>query len=187
MSYTSDYNSRPTIEVDDYGDAMSNHRDSLDSTHNLANRTPFYASSSSSSTDMNARLAERTSPNAALIYPLAADKSHTSVCSTATATPIPSRTASPLYLQDDTGSACSSDSDENELESRLLHDQHRRNFPFANAPQWWTGSPSRRRRRGRWERGPWRLAFRRYVLPFIPKTPLTIVRALCSPVPLCCN
>lgn len=179
MSYTSDYNSRPAITVDDYGDALSTHRDSLDATRSLANRTPFYASSSSSSTEMNAHLADRASQNPALIYPLAANKSNPSVCSTATATPIPSRTASPLYMQDDTASTCSSDTDdENELEARLLPDTHRRSFSLANAPRWWTGGSSRRRRRDVFERGTWRWAFRKYILPFIPKTPLTILFTL---------
>lgn len=182
MSFTNDYShaySRPTIQVDDYGDALNTHGDSLDATRSIANRTPFYASSSSSSTEMDANRADRATPHPALIYPLAADKSNTSICSTATATPIPSRTASPLYMQDDAGSTCSSDSeDENELEAQLLPDSHRRSFSITltGAPRWWTGGPSRRRRRDVLEYGTWRWAFRNYILPFIPKTPLTIVR-----------
>lgn len=183
MSFTPDFNQsypRPAIQVDDYGDALNAHGDSLDTTRSLATRTPFYASSSSSSTEMNANRADRPSPNAALIYPLAVNKSNPSICSTATATPIPSRTASPLYMQDDAGSTYSSDTDEeNELESRLLPDSHRRTFSLTNAPRWWTGGlggSSRRRRRDVLEYGTWRWAFRTYILPFIPKTPLTIVR-----------
>jgi hypothetical protein len=177
MNFTSDHNSRPTVQVDDYGDALNAAGDTLDTPHSLANRTPFYASSSSSSTEMNSQRADRPSAHL-FIYPVAANRSTPSVCSTttATATPIPSRTASPLYMQEDAGSSCSSDSDEeNELESRLLPDSHRRNFSLTNAPRWWTGAPSKRRRRDLLERGTWRWAFRNYVLPFIPQTPLTIV------------
>ena len=180
MSFTSDYNSRPTIQVDDFGDAVNTAADAPDTPRSLANRTPFYASSSSSSTEMNSHRADRPSQQT-LIYPLTANRSNPSVCSTATATPIPSRTASPLYLQEDVASSCSSDTDDdNELEARLLPDSHRRSFSFTmtNAPRWWTGMPSRRRRRDILEHGTWRWAFRNYVLPFIPKTPLTIVRML---------
>ena len=177
MSFHNDYPySRPAIQVDDYSDAPANQRDSIDS-RSLANRTPFYASSSSSSTEMNANLADRVSVHPALIYPATANRSSPSVASTATATPIPSRAASPLYIQDDTGSTCSSDTDdENELESRLLPDSHRRSFSLTSAPRWWTSGPSRRRRRDVLEYGTWRWAFKHYILPFIPKTPLTIVR-----------
>lgn len=179
MSFTSDYNSRPTIQVDDFGEALNQPGDAPDTPRSLANRTPFYASSSSSSTEMNVHRADRPSPHP-LIYPLAANRSTPSVCSTATATPIPSRTASPLYMQEDAASSCTSDSeeDDNELESRLLPDSHRRSYSLTNVPRWWTGTPSRRRKRDMSEPGTWKWAFRHWVLPFIPKTPLTIVCTL---------
>ena len=145
----------------------------------LANRTPFFASSSSSSTELNSLRGERPSSRG-LLYPIAANHSLPSVCSTASVTPTPSRTASPLYVQDDCISSCSSDSEESELESALLSDAHRRRYSFSETPRWWTtGTPRRRRRAFHWF-GAIRWAFRRFVLPFIPKTPLTIVRPTLS-------
>lgn len=179
MSFTSDYDaaySRPSIQVDDYGDSPN--KDSLDASRSLANRTPFYASSSSSSTEMTAHRSDKPAAST-YMYPAAANKSNPSLASTATATPIPSRTASPLYSQDEAASSCSSDSEDSEADAALLRDSHRRTFSLTDAPRWWSDGPPRRRRRDTFW-GLWKWAFRRYVFPFIPKTPLTIVRTTTS-------
>ena len=177
----------PTLQVDDfdvidvaYDPAPDNNQQQQQpapADHGLANRTPFLASSSTSSTELNSLRTDRPSTRA-LLFPVAANHSAPSVCSTASATPVPSRTASPLYVQDDCASSCSSDSEESELESTLLRETHRRRYSYSDGtPRWWTSGPTRRRRRTlRWL-GAARWGFRRFVLPFIPKTPLTIVRA----------
>lgn len=176
-------NNPPTVQVDDYDpeadptNAFPTPSDNVSTPtdHGLASRTPFFASSSSSSTELNALRADRPAPRA-LLYPVAQNASAQSVCSSASATPVPSRTPSPLYVQDDCVSTCSSDSEESELESSLLHEMHRRRYSYSDSPRWWTSGPIRRRRRGLHWVGALRWAFRRFVLPFIPKTPLTIVR-----------
>lgn len=171
-------NPPPTVQVDDYDEGtFADPESSLTADRGLANRTPFFASSSSSSTELNSLRAERPSTRP-LLYPATLNHSVPSVCSTASATPVPSRTASPLYTQDDCASSCSSDSEDSELESALLHDVHRRRYSLTETPRWWTTGPPRRRRRGLSWLGTTRWAFRRFVLPFIPKTPLTIVRLL---------
>ena len=173
---------QPALQVDDY-DAEANvyaadQAPLAPTDHGLANRTPFFASSSSSSTELNSMRTERPSSRT-LLYPVATNPSlPSSVCSTASATPVPSRTASPLYVQDDCGSSCSSDSEDSESESTLLQEMHRRRFSYSETPRWWTTGPPRRRRRGLHWVGALRWAFRRFLLPFIPKTPLTIVRVV---------
>ena len=162
-----DYKPVPDIQVDDDPDGFNN---------GLASRTPFFASSSSSSTELNSLRTERPSARP-LLYPTAVNHSLPSVCSTASATPVPSRTGSPLYGQDDCASSCSSDSEDSELEAALLQESHRRRYSLAETPRWWTTGPPRRRRRSLSWLGASRWAFRRFLLPFVPKTPLTIVRA----------
>jgi len=170
--YASSYN-RPSIQVEDCDEeAFSNTSGGLASP-SLANRTPFYASSSSSSTDLNSQRAGVPPPRNHL-YPSTCNHSTASLCSTASNTPIPSRAASPLYSNDDDVSTCSSDGEENELESSLLRETHGRSFSLSEVPRWWVDGPSRRRQRG----PSWYRLFRRYVLPFIPKTPLTIIFTL---------
>ncbi len=180
MTFASDQclppNSRPSVHVDDHDDgAFSQTEGAGNSDRGLAARMPFFASSSSSSTELNSQVAERPSSRT-LLYPHTPNYSNPSLCSTVTVTPMPSRTTSPLYAQDDSASSCSSDSEEGELESSLLHESHRRSFSLTETPRWWANGPSRRRRRDLSWLGTCRWGFRRFVLPFIPKTPLTIVR-----------
>lgn len=173
-NYTAPY-SRTSSQLDDYDDsAHLNAETTQDSPRNLATRTPFYASSSSSSTELNSQRANRP-PSRTLLYPVTANQYTPSHTSTASATPEASRAASPLYVQEDDASTCSSDGEDTELESSLLHDSHRRSFSLTDTPRWWLDGPSRRRRR----EPSWYRAFKRTFLPFVPKTPLTIVRRPC--------
>lgn len=168
-SYVQPY-TRPSIQVEDCDDATYLNPEAVQDA--ARSRTPFYASSSSSSTELNSQRANRP-PSRSLLYSAMANQSTASVCSTASATPIPSRAASPLYTQDDDASSCSSDGEENELESSLLGDGHRRSYSLQEAPRWWKDRSLRRRRRGPW----WYREMKRVFCPFVPKTPLTIVRS----------
>ncbi|KAI0348596.1 hypothetical protein BDW22DRAFT_107257 [Trametopsis cervina] len=164
----------PTIQIDD-SDSSNNLEGAQDGTPpSLANRTPFYASSSSSSTELNSQRANRPS-STNLLYPPTYNQSAVSLCSTASNTPVPSRSASPLYVHDEEAtSSCSSDGDDYEMESSsFLRDVHKRSFSLSEVPRWWTEGPIRRRRRLSWYR-----LFRKYILPFVPKTPLTIIFTL---------
>lgn len=159
----------PTVVVEG-NDPPYHTADGAQDTANLASRTPFYASMSSSSQDLNAQRSTRLAP-ANLLYPPTYNQSTASLCSTASNTPVPSRPTSPLYSHDDETSSCSSEGEDNELESTsFLRNLHKRSLSLSEVPRWWTDGPLKRRRRLSWYR-----LFRRYILPFIPKTPLTIV------------
>ncbi|TFK57099.1 hypothetical protein OE88DRAFT_1619715 [Heliocybe sulcata] len=107
-----------------------------------------------------------------------------SVCSTATSTPLPSRSASPLphFLASGSSSACTSDSESEPYESTS---------PLLNGPRgpwwredrrrWWMfGAPTRRRRRrgfSWWRR--LKRGVRKIVQhPFFPSQPITIILTL---------
>ena len=151
-----------TVLVEDFSN--DNPQDSL------ANRAPFYASTSSSSTELNTQRSNRLA-SSNLLYPPTYNQSTVSPCSSASNTPVPSRAPSPLHVHDDDVSTCSSEDEDAELESSsFLRNLRKRSVSLTEVPRWrWDGI--RRRRRLSWYR-----LFRRYVLPFIPKTPLTIVR-----------
>lgn len=170
-SYAQPY-TRPSIQVEDCDDTANAEAGQDAPPRSVAIRTPFYASSSSSSTELNSQRANRPSSRN-MLYPAAVNQSTPSLCSTASVTPLPSRTASPLYAQDDDVSSCSSDTEENELESSLLGETHRRSFSMSEPPRWWRDRSPRRRRRPWWYK-----EFQRVICPFIPKTPFTIVRTL---------
>jgi hypothetical protein len=174
--YVSPY-TQPTVLIQSPNDTPDNIQDAT----SLASRAPFYASSSSS--ELNAqRSARLAAPH--LLYPPSCNQSTTSVCSTASNTPAPSRPTSPSYTQDDEASSCSSESEENELDSSVfLRSLHRQRVSVTNdVPRWWWDGPLRRRRRFSWYR-----LFRRYILPFIPKTPLTIVSDAILLYSRCCQ
>lgn len=146
--------------------------------------------------DFNARAVPRRSSERSRLYPPSARDATSSVCSTATNTPVPSRAPSPPPFYYSGTSSCSSDS-ESEPDSPLLGPTRRRqSWRESERPRWWSlpfgsGSssvnvtePWRRRRQWRDLKGILRSCkriFRRMVRhPFFPKTPVTIVRLVPS-------
>ncbi|TCD71562.1 hypothetical protein EIP91_008943 [Steccherinum ochraceum] len=165
----------PYSDTDDAAAAHANR-------YQLSARTPFPASTSSPNGFALPR-------NQNLLYPHGSEYTRSNVnlspCSTASATPNPSRSSSPapLYFQ---SSSCSSGEDSDpEPESPLLLGASlgRRR---EEAPRWWqvttASSTSRRRRRRRdaasWVRTAKRVTRKLVRLPFVPKTPLTIILTL---------
>ncbi len=136
------------------------------------------------------------------LYPPSAGEATLSPCSTATNTPLPSRSSSPLPFYYSGTSSCSSDS-ESEPGSPLLGTPRRSRawrdgerprswlFPFASTSRSRSGSaggdpPEPWRQRRRWRDVIWGMrSFKRLVRrlirhPFFPKTPVTIVRPIRS-------
>ena len=142
----------------------------------LTSRTPFVASTSSpSNLNQNSLYPSSHAPG-----PNSSNTNlpGTSQCSTASATPLQSRTSSPqpLYIR-----SSSSSSDESGPDQPFLsNESSRRHMSRRDRPRWWTIGDRSRRRRGRdpmsWLR-PTKRVLRRIVRhPFVPKTPVTIVR-----------
>ncbi|PCH33678.1 glycosyltransferase family 31 protein [Wolfiporia cocos MD-104 SS10] len=152
----------------------------------LAIRTPFLAASQSSP-DLSAQAALRPSDRSLLYAHPGSYSSHGYVhspYSTASNTPIPSRTSSPVPLYSSGASSCSSES-ESELEDapfagRNVH-RHPRWRVQEERRRWWIMGAVRRRRR-RERVGGWRTVKRGLRLlirhPFFPKTPITILLTL---------
>lgn len=145
----------------------------------LTSRTPFVASASSHS-NLNQNLLYPNSHTPGHNPSTNPTSSNVSQCSTASATPLPSRTSSPqpLYFR-----SSSSESDESGPEdSYLLNGTSRRLLLGRDRPRWWTiGERSRRTRRREaisWLRSTKRVLRRVIRHPFVPKTPVTIVRGL---------
>lgn len=181
----------PIYVEEEFDQPYSDNDDAPTSGHShyqLSNRTPFPASSSTS-----AGLGSRPPLNQNLLYPHGSEYARSNVnlspCSTASATPNPSRSPSPapLYTQ---SSSCSSEDDsehEHAPGSPLLLGSASLSRRQSEAPRWWQigsipSSTSRRRRRRR-DAASWLRSTRRAVrkcvrLPFVPKTPLTIVRGI---------
>ncbi|KZT02672.1 glycosyltransferase family 31 protein [Laetiporus sulphureus 93-53] len=147
-------------------------------------RTPFI-SSAPSSPDLSAQAAERLSDRT-LLYPHSggfAGYVHTPY-STASNTPLPSRTPSPSPFFYSSGvSSCSSDSDsEHEDVPFTARNAHLRSSQWREERRrWWIMGAVRRRRR-RERMGGWRTVKRAIRLlirhPFFPKTPITILLTL---------
>lgn len=147
--------------------------------NSLANRTPYVASPSASPS-LSFQVAEHIASHSHL-YPhnnSYTTRSHGSVCSTASVTPIPSRSSSPVPLYFHTTS-CSSGTESDQDSPALLLGSNRRGPTWRERPRWWQmGMTQRRRRRGTlgWFRVAKRVLRRLIRHPFVPKTPLTIVR-----------
>lgn len=142
--------------------------------------------------------APRRSTDRSMLYPKRHGTPHhgyapsaSSVSSTATNTPLASRTASPQPFDYSGASSCDSDSESEpdaHLLPRALRQLHRRE---GRHRRWWSlsfGSPDGRRSR-RWRDAVWgmrtcrRVARRCVRHPLFPKTPVTIVRVF---PPVCC-
>ncbi|KAI0788444.1 hypothetical protein C8Q75DRAFT_719845 [Abortiporus biennis] len=174
----------PPIHIHDEFDesSASDPEEPLPLNHqHLATRTPFVASPSTSP-NLGFQVAERIS-NHNLLYPHNTNYalSHSS-CSTASVTPLPSRSASPipLYVH---SSSCSSGSDSEPESPLLLSDSLRRDTSstWRQTPRWWQVGGSRRRRRREsfsWFRAGKRMLRKLIRHPFVPKTPLTIILTL---------
>lgn len=148
----------------------------VDRRNSLANRTPYVASPSASPS-LSFQVAEHIASHSHL-YPhnsTYSTRPHGSVCSTASVTPIPSRSSSPVPLYFHTTS-CSSGTESDQDSPALLLGSNRRGPTWRERPRWW--QMGRRRRRGTlgWFRMAKRVLRRLIRHPFVPKTPLTIVR-----------
>lgn len=170
----------PPIHIeDDQDDSFSSdfeHNANSPDLRTLTGRTPFVASTSSPSNQ-----------NQNLLYPSShipgrnhnnPSSSNASQCSTASATPLQSRSSSPqpLYLR-----SSSSSSDESGSELPFLpNDSNRRIMLGRERPRWWNIAERSRKRRRReamsWLRSTKRMLRRVIRHPFVPKTPVTIVR-----------
>ena len=153
----------------------------------LSNSAEGYDSSSSTDSEGTTRahhrsrtsfLASRSNPRADFLFPPTLQSGRSSVSSTATSTPIPSRSSSPLpqFYSSNPSSSCTSDTD-SEPNSPLL--RNTRNLWWReNRRRWWTISPRRRRRGGRIIRMVKKSARRLVRHPFFPSQPITIVSSL---------
>ncbi|KAJ7125603.1 glycosyltransferase family 31 protein [Mycena crocata] len=118
-----------------------------------------------------------SSPRSNFLFPSAVQSGRSSINSSATTTPVPSRSASPLpQFRTSTASSSTSD-DESETTSPLLR-ANRRSWWLDDRRKWWTISRRRRKRHGRivtplkkWSR--WLLRH-----PFFPRQPITIILTL---------
>ena len=182
----------PPILIEEEFDAPYSDSDDTATQSNhyqLSSRTPFHASPST-----HHGFDQHPQHDTNLLYPHGSEYTRSNVnlspCSTASATPNPSRSPSPAphYFQ---SSSCSSGEDSDpEPESPLLLGASIRRRR-EDVPRWWQvtspSSSSRRRRRHRdamsWFRSAKRVARKFVRLPFVPKTPLTIVRGFC----FCCG
>lgn len=119
-----------------------------------------------------------SSPRSNFLFPSPVQSGRSSINSSATTTPLPSRSTSPLpQFRTSTASSSTSDTD-SETTSPLLR-RNRRSW-WLDSRKWWTISRRRRRRHGRivtslkkWSR--WLLRH-----PFFPRQPITIVRFYAS-------
>ncbi|OSX67539.1 glycosyltransferase family 31 protein [Postia placenta MAD-698-R-SB12] len=165
-------------------ETLSPHSGPHSAHRHLATRTPFF-SSAPPSPDLSAIAADRPS-NRSLLYAhpsYPAGYVH-SPYSTASNTPVPSRTSSPIPFYSSGASSCSSES-ESELEDAPFSSRRGHRHPHSQwreeRRRWWiTGAVRRRQRRERM--GGWRTLKRGVRLlirhPFFPKTPTTILLTL---------
>jgi len=147
---------------------------------------PVEGYDSSSSTDSEATprahtrsrtsfLTSRSNPRSDFLFPPALQSGRSSVSSTATSTPLASRSTSPLpqFYSSNPSSSCTSDTD-SEPASPLLRST--RNLWWReNRRRWWTISRRRRRRGGRIVRMMKKWTRRLVRHPFFPSQPITIV------------
>jgi hypothetical protein len=120
------------------------------------------------------------SPRSNFLLPSVVQSGRSSINSSTTSTPLPSRAPSPLpQFRHSTASSSTSDTD-SETTSPLLR-ANRRGWWSDDSRKWWTISRRRRRRHGRlvtslkkWSR--WLLRH-----PFFPRQPITIVRSSLPP------
>ncbi|KAJ6604626.1 glycosyltransferase family 31 protein [Mycena vulgaris] len=118
-----------------------------------------------------------SSPRPNFLFPSSVQSGRSSINSSATTTPVPSRPASPLpQFRTSTASSSTSDTD-SETTSPLLR-SNRRSWWTDDRRKWWTISRRRRKRHGRivtslkkWSR--WLLRH-----PFFPRQPITIILTL---------
>lgn len=152
----------------------------------LSNPVEGYDSSDSTDSEGTTRahtrsrtsfLASRSNPRSDFLFPPTLQPGRSSVSSTATSTPVPSRSTSPLpQFYSNPSSSCTSDTD-SEPSSPLL--RNTRNLWWReNRHRWWTISPRRRRRGGRIIRVVRKWTRRLVRHPFFPSQPITIVLTL---------
>lgn len=119
------------------------------------------------------------SPNV-FLFPSPIRSGRSSLSSTATSTPVPSRSTSPLpqFYPANSSSDCPSDTD-SEPASPLVRavDQNRRPWWREDRRRWWSISRRRRKRDGRIVRPLKRWLRRLLRHPFFPSQPITIVSA----------
>ncbi|KAF7339491.1 Glycosyltransferase family 31 protein [Mycena sanguinolenta] len=119
------------------------------------------------------------SPRSSFLLPSVVQSGRSSISSSTTSTPLPSRSASPLpQFRHSTASSSTSDTDSETTSPLLRANAHRRSWWSDDSRKWWTMSRRRRRRQGRivtslkkWSR--WILRH-----PFFPRQPITIILTL---------
>ncbi|KAJ6519793.1 glycosyltransferase family 31 protein [Mycena sanguinolenta] len=119
------------------------------------------------------------SPRSNFLLPSVVQSGRSSINSSTTSTPLPSRAASPLpQFRHSTASSSTSDTDSETTSPLLRANAHRRSWWSDDSRKWWTMSRRRRRRHGRivtslkkWSR--WLVRH-----PFFPRQPITIILTL---------
>ncbi|KAK7064248.1 glycosyltransferase family 31 protein [Favolaschia claudopus] len=155
----------------------------------IAPRIEDYDSSSSTDSADTARTlkpsksrsagSRASSPRSSFLLPSAVQSARSSINTSATSTPIPSRSSSPLpQFRHSTASSSTSDTDSETTSPLLRASAHRRSFWSNDSNKWWSMSRRRRRRDGRivtslkkWSR--WLCRH-----PFFPRQPITIILTL---------
>ncbi|KAJ7492643.1 glycosyltransferase family 31 protein [Mycena latifolia] len=118
-----------------------------------------------------------SSPRSNFLFPSSVQSGRSSINSSATTTPVPSRSASPLpQFRTSTASSSTSDTD-SETTSPLLR-ANRRSWWIDDRRKWWTISRRRRKRHGRIVTSLKKCS--RWLLrhPFFPRQPITIILTL---------
>lgn len=148
--------------LEDYDSSSSTDSDETTRMH-ARSRTPFVQSTST----------PPGSPRSHFLFPPIVQSGRSSVSSTATSTPVPSRSTSPLpqFYSNHPSSSGTSDTD-SESNSLFLRSN---NWGRQNRRRWWTVSHRRRKRDGRIVRilKKWTRKLVRH--PFFPSQPITIV------------
>lgn len=166
MTHPSSPRLSSTTTLDDYDSSSTT---DSDTTYTRANHSFIPLTSSSSNP-----------PRSGFLLP-STPSGHSSASSTATSTPFPSRSTSPLpqfYLSSisNPSSSCTSDTDSDP--SLLLRTN--RNLWRENRRSWWSTSRRRRKRNGRIVRFLKKWTRRIVRHPFFPSQPITIVSTILS-------
>jgi hypothetical protein len=151
--------------LEDYDSTSSTDTDETTRTH-ARSRAPFVQSTSATGSS--------GSPRPDFLFPPTQQSGHSSISSTATSTPVPSRSTSPLpqFYSSNPSSSCTSDTDS---EPTPFLRTNRNLWGRENRRRWWTTSRRRRKRDGRIMRTlkKWTRKLVRH--PFFPSQPITIV------------
>lgn len=152
--------------LEDYDSSSSTDSDETTRMHTRS-RTPFLQSTSTTGSPPG-------SPRSHFLFPPRLQSGRSSVSSTATSTPVPSRSTSPLpQFYSVPSSSCTSDTDSEPISPFLR--TNRNIWGRENRRRWWTVSHRRRKRDGRIMRILKKWTRRLVRHPFFPSQPITIV------------